>query len=194
MTKKIGVLALQGDFTEHKAMLRKLGAEAPSVRLPRDLNGLDGLVIPGGESTTIGKLMQDYKLIPPISQLAHNDFPIMGTCAGMIVLSRKANSLDFKPIGAIDIDVERNAFGRQTDSFETDLSIPVLGAAPFHTIFIRAPLIIRAGDGVNILAKLPDGKGATAQQGKILVSAFHPELTDDIRLHRYFLNIVTGAN
>ena len=196
MTKRIGVLALQGDFAEHKKMLQELGVEAPSVRLPRDLDDLDGLIIPGGESSTIGKLMRDYELMTPISRLAHNNFPIMGTCAGMVILSRESNCLDFEPIGAIDIETERNAFGRQVDSFEIDIPIPALNSRgrAFHAIFIRAPLIKTAGQEVNIIARLPDGTGIAAQQGKILVASFHPELTDDLRLHSYFLNTIAGVN
>lgn len=194
MTKRIGVVALQGDFAEHIAMLRELGVEALPVRLPAELEGLDGLVIPGGESTTIGKLMRDYRLMEPVRQLARDSFPIMGTCAGMVILSQKSTDLSFGPMGAIDIDVERNAFGRQVDSFETDLSIPVLGDRLFHAIFIRAPLIRRAGTEVEILASLPDGTGIAARQGRVLVSAFHPELTTDTRLHCYFLKMVTGIN
>ena len=194
MAKKVGVLALQGDFAEHATMLHGLGVDTLPVRLPHDLDGLDGLVIPGGESSTIGKLMQDYGLMSPVHQLARDSFPIMGTCAGMILLSQKSTDLGFDPLGAIDIEVERNAFGRQVDSFEIDLPIPVLGDAPFHAIFIRAPLIQRAGPGVEVLATLPNGAGITARQGKILVSSFHPELTNDVRLHHYFLKTIVGTN
>jgi pyridoxal 5'-phosphate synthase pdxT subunit len=186
--RKVGVLALQGAFVEHAAILHQLGVEAPLVRLVNELEGLDGLIIPGGESTTIARLMLEYELMDKIKRLAQEGFPLMGTCAGMVLLSKRASDLNFEPIGAIDIEVRRNAFGRQVDSFETDILIPALGNPPFHCIFIRAPFIEKAGPEVEILAKLPDGTGIAARQGKIIVSAFHPELTPDLRFHRYFLN------
>lgn len=190
--KKIGVLALQGAFVEHVALLRRLDAEAVPVRLPRELEGLDGLIIPGGESTTIGKLMREYGLIAPLSGLCNEGFPIMGTCAGMILLARRVVDINIEPLGAMDIEVRRNAFGRQVDSFETDLKIAAIGEPPFHGVFIRAPFIERAEDGVAVLAQLPNGTGVAARQGNILALAFHPELTDDLRLHSYFLSIVNG--
>jgi 5'-phosphate synthase pdxT subunit len=190
--KKIGVLALQGDFAEHIALLLRLGAEAYPIRLPRELEGLDGLVIPGGESTTISKLMVEYDFMKPLSRLCNEGFPIMGTCAGMVLLSRKMVDSGVKPLGAMDIEVRRNAFGRQVDSFEADLEIPAIGEPRFHGVFIRAPFIQRAGDGVAVLAQLPDGSGVAARQGNMLALAFHPELTDDLRLHSYFLSMVNG--
>lgn len=186
--RKVGVLALQGAFVEHAAILRQLGVEAPLVRLANELEGLDGLIIPGGESTTIARLMLEYDLIGKIRRLAQKGFPLMGTCAGMILLSKRASDLNLEPLGAIDIKVRRNAFGRQVDSFETDIPIPALGDPPFHCVFIRAPFIEKAGREVEILARLPDGTGIAARQGRIIVSAFHPELTPDLRFHRYFLN------
>jgi len=190
--KKIGILALQGDFAEHIALLRRLDAEAFPIRLPRELEGLDGLVIPGGESTTISKLMVEYDFMKPLSRLFSEGFPVMGTCAGMILLSRKMVDSGVEPLGAMDIEVRRNAFGRQVDSFEADLEIPAIGEPPFHGVFIRAPFIQRAGDGVAVLARLPDGSGVAARQGTMLALAFHPELTDDLRLHSYFLSMVNG--
>jgi len=188
---RIGVLALQGAFAEHIAILRQLKVQTLPVRLPTELNGLDGLVIPGGESTSIGKLMLDYNLMSEIRELAENGLPVFGTCAGMILLANKTSDSDIKPLGVMDIVVRRNAFGRQRESFETELSIPVVGEKPFPAVFIRAPIIEQATNGVEILAKL-DGTGVAARQGKMLVSAFHPELTSDLRFHQYFLDIVAG--
>jgi 5'-phosphate synthase pdxT subunit len=190
--KRIGILALQGDFAEHIALLRRLDAEAYPIRLPRELEGLDGLVIPGGESTTISKLMVEYDFMKPLSRLCNEGFPVMGTCAGMILLSRKMVDSGVELLGAMDIEVTRNAFGRQVDSFEADLEIPAIGEPPFHGVFIRAPFIQWAGDGVAVLARLPDGSGVAARQGTMLALAFHPELTDDLRLHSYFLSMVSG--
>jgi len=193
---KIGVLALQGDFLEHIQVLKRLGVTGVEVRLPRDLEGLDGLIIPGGESTTIGKLAEQYDLIEPIRQLAASK-PIWGTCAGAIFLSKDIH----RPqplLRLMDIVVERNAFGRQVDSFEADLDVPVLGPAgngqprPFHAIFIRAPLIERVGEGVEVLAKLSDGRIVAARQNNLLATSFHPELTSDDRLHQYFLNLTNS--
>jgi pyridoxal 5'-phosphate synthase pdxT subunit len=190
---KIGVLALQGAFAEHIAILKRLKVDAIPVRLPHQLEGLDGLIIPGGESTTITKLMASYKLKNKIIELAENSFPIFGTCAGMIVLASELSSNGgVKPTGAMAIKVNRNAFGRQVDSFETELSITVLGKKPFIGVFIRAPLIESIGKDVEVLARLNDGTIVAARQGKLLVCAFHPELTDDLRFHHYFLDIVMG--
>ena len=188
---KIGVLALQGAVAEHIRALSTLNTEAIPIRLPSELDGLDALVIPGGESTTIAKLLSDYRLMQPIRKLASRGFPIFGTCAGMILLARKVADLDLKPIGAMGIEVTRNAFGRQVDSFEADLNIPALGDGTFHGIFIRAPVIQKANPGVEVLCQLNDNVVA-ARQGRILACAFHPELTDDLRLHRYFLDLITG--
>ena len=189
---RIGVLASQGAFVEHIAMLRQLKVEALPVRLLRELDGLDGLVIPGGESTSISKLMRDYNLISEVRNLAKNGLPLFGTCAGMILLAREISDSDVEPLRLMDITVRRNAFGRQRDSFETELSIPVLGEKLFPGVFIRAPIIGRANNGVEILAKLADGTSVAARQGKLLASAFHPELTDDLRFHQYFLGMVAG--
>jgi 5'-phosphate synthase pdxT subunit len=189
---KVGVLALQGDFAEHEAALHRAGAEPVQVRLPRDLADLHGLIIPGGESTTITRLMIAYELLEPLRALARNGFPIWGTCAGAIVLAREAIGLDQPNIGAMDITIRRNAFGSQIDSFEIDL--PVRGMSePFHAVFIRAPVIEAAGPGVEVLARLPDGRMVAARQGHLLATSFHPELTDDLRFHRLFLDLVEAA-
>ena len=192
--KKVGVLALQGDFAEHIIMLKKTGVEALPVRMPDQLKGIDGLLIPGGESTTIGKLMQNYGLMQPLRDMVHCGFPLMGTCAGMILLAREATDLNFSPLGAIDITVQRNAFGRQLDSFEIDLSVPVLGQELFHAVFIRAPFVKDIKPDVNVLARLSDGTIVAASQGRVLVTAFHPELTEDARLHRYFVKKMVSGN
>ena len=186
---KIGVLALQGAFIEHLKMLRQLDVQAVEVRLPHQLDDLDGLIIPGGESTTIGKLATSYGLIDPLRRFAQNR-PTWGTCAGMIFLARDIG-IDEQPIlGAMDIQVDRNAFGRQIDSFETDLEIKGLSGEPFHAVFIRAPIVTSADPQVNVLARLDDNRIVAAQQEHLLATAFHPELTDDLRLHSYFCDIV----
>lgn len=186
---RIGVLALQGAFIEHIKMLRRLGLEAVEVRLPHQLDRLDGLIIPGGESTTIGKLASEYGLIAPLRRFARTK-PTWGTCAGMIFLAKDIG-IDEQPIlGAMDITVDRNAFGRQIDSFETDLQIAGLAGAPFHAVFIRAPVVTAVEPGVDVLARLDDGRIVAARQGRLLATAFHPELTDDLRLHSSFCDIV----
>ncbi len=198
---RIGVLALQGDFREHVEMLRGLGVAASEARLPEDLQGLDGLIIPGGESTTIGTLARAYGLIEPIRALAQSDKPVWGTCAGMIVLAK-----DIGPepphVGVMDIKVQRNAFGRQVDSFEAELAVPALAQVaddreacqPFHAIFIRAPWIEAAGSGVEVLARLADGTIVAARQGNLLATSFHPELTRDTRFHQFFLEKLAAHN
>ena len=188
---KIGVLALQGAVAEHIQMLSSLGAEAVPVRLPSELEGLDALIIPGGESTTISKLLNDYGLMEPIRHLAKKGFPIFGTCAGLVLLAKKVPNLEMESIGVMDIEVERNAFGRQVDSFEADLKIPALHDGTFHGVFIRAPIIEKVEHDVEVLCQL-NGKPVAVRQRKLLACAFHPELTDDLRLHKYFLDIVTG--
>ena len=190
---KIGVLALQGAFAEHIAILERLKIEVIPVRLPQQLEGLDGLIIPGGESTTITKLMVHYKLKNKIIELARNGFPIFGTCAGMIILAGELSSSGgVKPTGVMDIKVNRNAFGRQVDSFEAERNLPVIGKKPLTGVFIRAPLIESVGKAAEVLARLADGTIVAARQGKLLVCSFHPELTDDTRFHHYFLDIVSG--
>jgi 5'-phosphate synthase pdxT subunit len=188
---KIGVLALQGAFAEHIRMLSTLNIVAIPVRLPSELDSLDALVIPGGESTTISKLLHDYNLMAPIRRLAHQGLPMFGTCAGMILLAKKVDDLDYGSIGVIDIEVKRNAYGRQVASFEADLTITAFGDSAFRGIFIRAPVIEKVNSGVEILCQLPSNVVAV-KQGKTLACSFHPELTDDTRFHRYFLSLITG--
>ncbi len=185
---KIGVLALQGAFVEHEHMLRSLGADVQEVRLPEQLEGLDGLIIPGGESTTIGKLATEYGLIEPLRVFARQK-PTWGTCAGLIFLAEDIGIAHQPILGVMHVKVSRNAFGRQVDSFETDLNIKGLDA-PFHAVFIRAPLVERVGAGVEVLATLPDGRVVAVQEQHLLGTAFHPELTRDSRLHAHFLDIV----
>jgi len=191
---KIGVLALQGDFIEHEQTLRRIGVETCEVRLPQHLDGLDGLVIPGGESTTIGKLAVQYELIEPIRAMAAAGKALWGTCAGMILMARDVGR-DQPLLGLMDIQVRRNAFGRQVDSFEALLDVPALAAPddrhPFHAIFIRAPLIESVGAGVETLASLEDGTIVAARHGRLLVTSFHPELGGDDRFHRYFVSLAT---
>jgi pyridoxal 5'-phosphate synthase pdxT subunit len=186
----IGVLALQGSFAEHVDAVRRLGAEPKEVRLPAHLEGIDGLIVPGGESTTIGKLLVLAGLLGPVRAAIGSGMPVYGTCAGMILLARDIGGLDQPLLGVMDIRVRRNAFGRQRESFEQSLLIPPLGEEPFHGIFIRAPLIEETGPGVVTLARLPDGRVVAARQGRLLVSAFHPELTDDLRMHRFFQRLI----
>ncbi len=208
---RIGVLALQGDFREHILALRRLGVEAQSVRLPKDLAGVDGLVIPGGESTAIGKLMVAYDLAQPLRDLIASGAPVWGTCAGLILLARETdNALAGQPLLAtMNIRVRRNAFGSQRESFETELRIPALGAAPYHAVFIRGPVVEWVGDGVEVLARLAPGDAersagagsdtadgadiVAVRQGNLLGTAFHPEVTGDLRFHEYFLGIVRAA-
>jgi 5'-phosphate synthase pdxT subunit len=185
---RIGVLALQGAFIEHEQMLRRLGVETVEVRLPAHLDGLDGLIIPGGESTTIGKLATDFGLLEPLRRFAA-ERPAWGTCAGLIFLARVAGR-DQPLLGLMDVRVARNAFGRQVDSFEADLSVPALGERPFPAVFIRAPLIEQVGPDVEVLARLDGGRIVAARQRHLLATAFHPELTGDDRFHRLFLEMV----
>jgi 5'-phosphate synthase pdxT subunit len=189
---KVGVLALQGDFAEHIAMLRGLKVEPVEVRLPEHLSGLDALIIPGGESTTIGKLAEDFNLIGPLRDFGRQH-AIWGTCAGAIFLSKDANR-NQPLLNLMDITVERNAFGRQVDSFEADLDVPDLQritatAQPYHAVFIRAPIIKSVGGAAKVLASTADGRIVAAQQGRLLATSFHPELTPDPRFHEYFLSI-----
>lgn len=189
---KIGVLALQGDFAEHQAVLEALGVDVVQVRLPQHLAGLDGLIIPGGESTTIGKLAVAFDLMQPL-RLFGREHAIWGTCAGAIFLSKHAGR-DQPLLELMDITISRNAFGRQVDSFEVDLSVPALLQVdpvdrPYRTVFIRAPLIESVGKDVEILSQLEDGRIVGARQGHLLATSFHPELTNDDRFHRYFLEL-----
>ncbi len=210
---RIGVLALQGDFAEHVAALRRLGGQLPAkggprpatgsgarepgewiepleIRLPGQLSEIDGLIIPGGESTTIGKLMVDYGLLEPLRRSIASGLPVFGTCAGAILLARDIGGLNQPIIGVMDLVIRRNAFGRQLESFETQLFVPALGDPPLRAVFIRAPSIQSVGSGVEVLAQLPDGAIVATRQQNLLATAFHPELTDDIRLHQYFLGMM----
>ncbi len=188
--KEIGVLALQGDFYEHTIILQKIGVNPRLVKLPRDLVGLDGLIIPGGESTTIGKLAKAFDLITPLREFGQNR-AIWGTCAGAIFLSRDAQR-DQPLLSLMDIKVQRNAFGRQVDSFEIDLDAPFLdhgSKQPYHAVFIRAPIISSVYGEAEALLTLPGGRIVAAKQGHFLATSFHPELTEDDRFHRYFLEL-----
>jgi len=189
---KIGVLALQGAFIEHLQVIERLGAKAVTVRLPSQMHDLDGLIIPGGESTTMIRLMADYELIQPLKDLARGGLPILGTCAGMILMAKAVPDFTLQTLGMMDIAVRRNAFGSQVDSFEADLEMPALGQPPFHAVFIRAPIIETANSTVEVLARLPNGAAVAARQGNMLAAAFHPELTPDARFHQYFLDIVVS--
>ena len=190
---KIGVLALQGAFIEHIHMLKKLGVEAVEVRLPADLDEIDGLIIPGGESTTIGKLAVIYNLMDPLREFAANK-AVWGTCAGMIFMAKEIG-MDQPLLGIMDIEVERNAFGRQVDSFETDLEIAGLsGSEPFPAVFIRAPKLVEAKGAAEVISALDDGTAVAAKQGHWLVTSFHPELTGDDRIHRLFVDMAASLN
>ena len=186
---KVGVLAVQGDFAEHMAALKRLCADAVEVRLPRDLEGVEALIMPGGESTTFSYLMDLYELKEPIKKMAGADIPIWGTCAGMIMMAMELTDERPVPMGLLDIQVVRNAFGKQVDSFEEDLDIPPLGDEPFRGVFIRAPIISRVGEDVEVIARLSDGRPVAVQQKNLLGTSFHPELTPDPRLHQYFLSL-----
>jgi len=187
---RVGVLALQGTFIEHIDSLRQLGAEAPPIRLPHELDTLDGLVIPGGESTTMLRLMEGYGLIQPVREMARDGLPIWGTCAGMILLAKNVSNYEMETLGLMDVKVRRNAFGSQADSFEADLDVPLMGKEPFHAVFIRAPIIEETKPSVQVLSHLPDGTIVAIRQDWLLACAFHPEFTDDRRFHTYFLNMV----
>lgn len=186
---KIGVLALQGAFREHIRMLQALGAEAVEIRLPAELDEADGLVIPGGESTTMRKLMADFGLVGPLREFAASGKPLFGTCAGLIVMADRVGGRRQELLNLIDIDVERNAYGRQIDSREADIFGEALGPEPFHAVFIRAPQILGIGPGVEPLAHYR-GQVVLARQKNILVATFHPELTDDSRIHELFLRML----
>ena len=193
---RIGVLALQGAFLEHANMLRRLGVQPVEVRLPEHLAGLDGLIIPGGESTTIGKLAAQYDMMEPLRQFIGANKAVWGTCAGMIFLARDIGATGSgghvvpPRLAVMDITVDRNAFGRQVDSFEADLQLTFSDGSPFRAVFIRAPLIEDTGERVEILARLDDGRIVSARQKNLLVTAFHPELSDDMRFHQYFLELI----
>ena len=181
---KIGVLAVQGAFAEHMAILEAIGIEGIEVRLPSELEDLSGLILPGGESTAQRRLIDRWGLREPILELARSGAPIFGTCAGMILLSRDIADGDESVFPLLDVDVRRNAFGRQLDSFETDLQVPVLGDQPVHAVFIRAPIIERIGPGVDVLARLGDGRVVAVRERNVVATAFHPELAGETRFHR----------
>ncbi|NOZ49079.1 MAG: pyridoxal 5'-phosphate synthase glutaminase subunit PdxT [Chloroflexi bacterium] len=200
---QIGVLALQGAFYEHIKKLQQLGVQTVAVRLPEQLTGLDGLIIPGGESTTMGNLAMSFGLVQPLRQFSRQH-PVWGTCAGLILLADAARGQKKGGqalIGGLDVEVDRNYFGRQVDSFETELHVPALAKVSgpdaanglFHAIFIRAPVVTRVGPKVEVLARLSGGEIVAVQQGRLLGTAFHPELSDDLRFHRYFVALSAGA-
>lgn len=187
---RVGVLALQGAVREHLNALRDVGAEAVEVRLPRDLAGLDALVLPGGESTTQRRLVERYGLIEPIRAMARAGAPMWGTCAGMILLADRLADGEPGVLGLLDVEVQRNAYGRQLDSFEADVELPAIGPEPLHGVFIRAPVLSDVGPGVEVLARDEQGRPIAVRQGRVLATAFHPELTDDRRLHRLLLELI----
>jgi 5'-phosphate synthase pdxT subunit len=181
---RIGVLALQGAFAEHITILRAIGAEAVEVRLPEQLAALDGLILPGGESTTMRRLIDRWGMRQPILDLAASGVPIFGTCAGMIVLAAEIAGGEDPVLSLLDVTVERNAFGRQLDSFEMELQVPLLGDRPVHAVFIRAPVIERIGPGVDVLARLDDGRIVAVRERNVIATSFHPELAGETRFHR----------
>lgn len=187
---RAGVLGLQGDFIEHIHTLRDMGVDAVDVRRPHQLDEVDALIIPGGESTTIGKLAAQYGIIPKLRERVEQGMPVWGTCAGAIFIATDVPRHPHPIAGLMDMTVERNAFGRQVDSFERDLDVPAIGPEPFHAVFIRAPRISRVGPGVDVLAALDDGTVVAARQGRLMATSFHPELTRDPRLHELFLSLV----
>jgi 5'-phosphate synthase pdxT subunit len=192
-TQTIGVLALQGDFEKHLQSVRACGAIGMPVRDADLLDHIAGLIIPGGESTTVGRLMDRYGLTEPIRRHIEAGLPVYGTCTGAILLAKEIIGSDQTRIGLMDIAIERNAYGRQIDSFEADIAIPTIGDPPFRAVFIRAPIIRRCGKDVEVLA-LCEGNAVLAREKNILVSTFHPELTDDLRIHRYFLQVVASRS
>lgn len=189
---RIGILSLQGAFAEHEAMLASIGVEAVQVRLPAHLEGLAGLILPGGESTTMRKLIDRWGLRAPILELAGQGAPMLGTCAGMILLARHISDGDAPVLPLLDVTVTRNAFGRQLESFECEIEVPILGEAPMHGVFIRAPLVEHVGDGVDVLARLDDGSVVAVRQRNVMATAFHPELAGESRFHR-LLATMAGA-
>lgn len=189
----IGVLALQGDFHEHEVALAACGVSSVQVRTLAQLDSVDGLIIPGGESTTIARLLLAFDLMDPLRDRIGRGLPVWGTCAGAILLAKDVSDLDRSPIAVMDISVERNAFGRQIDSFEEDLDFAGVEGGPVHAVFIRAPVIRHIGDGVEVLAALPDGRIVAAREGRLLATAFHPELTGDRRVHELFIAMVEHA-
>lgn len=191
---KIGVLAIQGDFLEHRQALARLGVEAPEIRLPHQLEDVDGLIIPGGESTTIAQLIDIYGFREALRERARQGMAVWGTCAGMIVIADRLTDARPEPLRLMDIEVSRNAFGRQVDSFEADLEFQDIEGAPFHCVFIRAPVVNRVGASVQTLAALADGRPVAVRQGRLLATAFHPELTGDSRIHELFARMASQTD
>ncbi|HEX2767260.1 MAG TPA: pyridoxal 5'-phosphate synthase glutaminase subunit PdxT [Candidatus Limnocylindria bacterium] len=191
---RVGVLAVQGAVREHVAAIRTIGAEAVEVRLPRDLVDLDALILPGGESTTMRKLIDEYGLREPIAAMARGGAPMLGTCAGMILLADRIDDGDEPVFRLLDIAVRRNAYGRQLDSFEADLDVPAIGPEPLHGVFIRAPVVTDVGPAAEVLARDPDGQPVAVRQGRVVATAFHPELTSDRRLHRLLADLVAEGS
>jgi 5'-phosphate synthase pdxT subunit len=190
---RVGILALQGDVAEHAAALRDVGAEPVLIRLPRDLAGVEALILPGGESTAMRRLIDAYGLAEPILGLAASGAPMWGTCAGMILLAKRSADGEEPILPLIDIEVRRNAYGRQLDSFEADLDVPTLGDEPLHAVFIRAPVVTDVGPGVEVLATDPMGRTVAVREGRWLATAFHPELTGDRRVHRALLDMIRAG-
>lgn len=193
MAKNIGLLALQGAFREHGNAMRALGCDVSELRQKKHLAGIDAMIIPGGESTAIGKLLVDLDMLDTVREMIREGLPVYGSCAGLILLCKTIIGSEQPRLGLLDAAVRRNAFGRQVDSFECNLPVPVLGDAPFPAVFIRAPLIESAGPEVDVLAEVEMGgqnKPVAVRQGNILAASFHPELTDDMRFHRYFLDMI----
>lgn len=186
----IGVLAIQGDFSEHCHSLQKIGVQSSEIRLPSQIDAVDGLIIPGGESTTIVQLIDIYDFRHAITKKVQSGLAVWGTCAGMIVLANRLTDRRPEPLHLMDIEVSRNAFGRQVDSFERDISIKDIEGPPFRAVFIRAPVVNKVGGDVEVLAEIQDGRPVAVRQGNMMATAFHPELTDDSRLHELFLRIV----
>lgn len=187
---KIGVLALQGDYLEHQRILQILGINSTYIKTPDQLNKIDGLIVPGGESTTINKLMNSYNIKAPLKKLVRRGMPIWGTCAGMIIIANKIVQSTPKPLSLIDITVDRNAFGNQTESFEQLITFSKIGKQPFRSIFIRAPQIIDIGETIDVLGRLPNKQPVAVKQNNILATSFHPELTNDYRIHEFFVNMI----
>ncbi|HJM75659.1 MAG TPA: pyridoxal 5'-phosphate synthase glutaminase subunit PdxT [Dehalococcoidia bacterium] len=193
MRPRIGVLAMQGDFEEHITLLRRVDVDAHEVRTDAELDACDGLIIPGGESTTIARLLLAFELMEPLRRRLVDGMPAWGTCAGAILLASEAPELDRPPIGAMDIAVHRNAFGRQVDSFEADVAVDGIDGGPLRAVFIRAPVITSTGPEVQVIARLDDGRVVACRQGAMLATSFHPELTDDARFHQFFASLVRAS-
>ena len=187
---RVGILALQGDFLEHSMMLKHLGIPSVEVRLPRDLDVIDALILPGGESTTMVRLLDLHDLRDPLQRRVKEGMPVWGTCAGMILMASSLTEDRPEPLSRMDIEVTRNAYGRQLESFETNLDVPALGKTQLNAIFIRAPGVVNIGPGVDVLARLSDGTPVAVREGSKMATAFHPELTNDFRFHEYFIEIV----